>query len=75
MGIIVGKIVIAGRDHMLKPMNYLKVKEAAEFIGVDKITLRNWEKNKKITVYRDPINAHRLYKKEDLEELLKSIKS
>lgn len=55
-------------------MHYMKIREAAEFVGVDKETLRNWERKKKIAVYRDPINARRLYKKEDLEELLKSIK-
>ncbi len=59
---------------MLKPMDYMKIREAAEFVGVDKETLRNWERNNKISVYRDPINSHRLYKKEDLEEILKQIK-
>lgn len=58
---------------MLKPMHYMKIKEAAEFVGVDPATLRNWERKKKIAVYRDPINSRRLYKKEDLEEVLKSI--
>jgi DNA (cytosine-5)-methyltransferase 1 len=58
---------------MLKPMNYLKITEAAAFVGVEKETLRNWERSKKISVYRDPISSHRLYKKEDLEELLKKI--
>ena len=58
---------------MLKPMNYMKIREAAEFVGVDKETLRNWERKKKIVVYRDPINSFRLYKKEDLEALLKNI--
>lgn len=59
---------------MLKTMHYLKIKEAADFVGVDPETLRVWEKKNKITVYRDPINDHRLYKKEDLEEVLKGIK-
>jgi MerR family copper efflux transcriptional regulator len=57
-----------------KIIDYLKIKEAADFLGVTPNTLRNWEKEKKITVYRNPQNAYRLYKKEDLEKLLGNIK-
>lgn len=60
---------------MLKIIDYLKIKEAAKFLGVTPNTLRNWEKEKKISVYRNPQNTYRLYKKEDLENLLNSIKS
>jgi DNA binding domain, excisionase family len=59
---------------MLKIIDYLTIKEAAEFVGVTPNTLRNWEKEKKITVYRNPQNKYRLYKKEDLENLLNTIK-
>jgi len=59
---------------MKKINNYLRVKEAAEFLGVTPNTLRNWEKSKKITASRHPINRYRLYKKEDLEEIIKNIK-
>ncbi|HBY06049.1 MAG: Transcriptional regulator, MerR family [candidate division TM6 bacterium GW2011_GWE2_42_60] len=60
---------------MKKIIDYLKIKDAASFLGVTPNTLRNWEKDKKITVYRNPQNAYRLYKKEDLEKLLNSIES
>ena len=60
--------------YMLKIIDYLTIKEAAEFVGVTTNTLRNWEKDKKITVYRNPQNKYRLYKKEDLENLLNTIK-
>ncbi len=60
---------------MLKIIDYLKIKDAAEFIGVTPNTLRNWDKEKRISVYRNPQNSYRLYKKEDLENLLKNIKS
>ena len=50
------------------------IKAAADFLGVTANTLRNWEKEKKITVYRNPQNSYRLYKKEDLEKLLNNIK-
>ncbi len=52
----------------------MKIKTAAKFLGVTPNTLRNWEKDKKISVYRNPQNAYRLYKKEDLEQLLNNIK-
>lgn len=58
---------------MIKITDYLKIQDAAKFIGVTANTLRNWEKEKKITVYRNPQNSYRLYKKEDLEKLLNSI--
>jgi len=58
---------------MMKLNEYLTIKEAAEFLGVNLQTLRNWEKEKKIKVYINPINKYRLYKKEDLEEILRQI--
>lgn len=58
---------------MLKIIEYLQITEAAQFVGVSPTTLRNWEREKKITVYRNPLNSYRLYKKEDLEKLLTDI--
>ncbi len=52
---------------------YMRIKEASEFLGVTPNTLRNWEKEDKIKVYRNPQNSYRLYKKEDLEQLLNKI--
>jgi MerR family copper efflux transcriptional regulator len=57
-------------DNILK---YLWIKEAAEFLGVSQGTLRNWGRDGKIATYRHPINGYRLYKKTDLEALLKEI--
>ena len=59
---------------MIKITDYLKIQDAAKFLGVTPNTLRNWEREKKITVYRNPQNSYRLYKKENLEALLNSIK-
>ena len=59
---------------MTKISDYLKIREAALFLGVTPNTLRNWEKARKITVYRNPQNAYRLYKKEDLVKLLNDIR-
>lgn len=67
-------LYIKYRGDMKKIDDYLTIKEAAEFVGVTANTLRNWERDKKITVYRNPQNSYRLYKKEDLEKLLTNIK-
>lgn len=58
---------------MLNIADYLTIKNAAKFLGVSPNTLRNWEKEKKITVYRNPSNQYRLYKQEDLEQFLITI--
>ena len=58
---------------MKKINEYMNIKQAARFIGVTENTLRNWEKDKKLNVFRNPLNRYRLYKKEDLEQLLYSI--
>ena len=58
---------------MPKLDDYLKITEAAEFLGVCKNTLRNWEASGKLEVYRNPMNGYRLYKKDHLEELLTKI--
>lgn len=52
---------------------YLTIKEAAEFLGISPSTLRNWEKQGKLSTHRNPVNSYRLYRKKDLEQLLKLI--
>ena len=49
------------------------IREAARFLGVSAGTLRNWEKSDKIKTHRNPVNGYRLYKKKDLEMLLKQV--
>ncbi len=58
---------------MKKIDEYLTIKKAAEYIGVTPNTLRNWEKENKITCYRNPINKYRLYKTEDLKKIINNI--
>ena len=53
---------------------YMRIKEAAAFVGVTPNTLRNWEREKKLQSYRNPQNRYRLYDKEALEQLLQSIR-
>jgi len=49
----------------------LKIKEAAEFLGVSPQTLRTWDKNKKLPALRHPLNKYRLYKIAELENFLR----
>ena len=49
----------------------IRIKEAAEYIGVSRNTLRNWGRDGKIAEHRHPINNYRLYKKSDLTQLLR----
>jgi len=57
----------------MKINEYLTIKQAADLLGVTMNTLRNWEEAGKIKCVRNPMNRYRLYKKKDLEELLKDV--
>lgn len=50
---------------------WLSIGEAADILNLSRDTLRRWEKNGKIKVYRSPTNR-RIYKKEELENLFRS---
>jgi DNA (cytosine-5)-methyltransferase 1 len=52
---------------------YLVIKEAASILGVSEGTLRNWDRQDKLTTRRHPINGYRLYKRSELEKLLASV--
>lgn len=53
--------------------DFLQVKEAADFLGVSANTVRNWGRDDKLPEYRHPVNNYRLYKRQDLERLRKSL--
>ena len=44
-------------------------------LGVTTLTLRNWDKKKILTAYRNPINNYRVYKIDQLELLLRKIEN
>jgi len=50
--------------------DFLRISEAAEYLGVSPNTLRNWANAGKIAAHRHPVNGYRLFKKEDLDALL-----
>lgn len=60
---------------MEKITEYLTIKEAAEFLGISPSTLRNWEKQGKLSAHRNPMNGYRLYRQGELERLLKLIRN
>ena len=49
---------------------YLRIRDAAKFLGVSPNTLRNWGREDKIPEFRHPVNNYRLYRKTDLEDIL-----
>lgn len=55
---------------MEKLDTYLTIKEAAKFLGVSLNTLRNWGRDGKVPMHRNPVNGYRLFKRPDLERLL-----
>ena len=49
------------------------ISKAAEIIGVNKETLRRWDKNGKFTSSRHPINNYRVYSEEQVNNLVKEL--
>lgn len=52
---------------------FLTIKQAAEYLGVTPLTLRNWDKSGKLPTTRHPMSNYRIYKSEDLEKLVSDI--
>jgi DNA (cytosine-5)-methyltransferase 1 len=52
---------------------YLRIRAAAEFLGVAPNTLRTWGREEKIPEYRHPVNNYRLYRRGDLEAILRRV--
>jgi excisionase family DNA binding protein len=47
----------------------LSIKDAAKYLGVCKLTLRNWDKAGKLKAIRNTMNKYRYYRKEDLDKV------
>ena len=58
---------------MDKLKDFLRISEAAEYLGVSPNTLRNWVNAGKIAAVRHPVNDYRLFQREDLDALLKQV--
>ena len=58
---------------MTKLDSYLTVKDAAKYLGVSPNTLRNWGREGKVPMHRNPLNGYRLFKTQDLDALVQEI--
>lgn len=58
---------------MTKLSEYLRISEAAEYLGVSPNSLRNWKNAGKIVAHRHPVNDYRLFKREELDALLDQV--
>ena len=56
---------------MLKLDEYLRIGEAAAYLGVAKNALRNWAAAGKVASHRHPVSGYRLFLVSDLDELLR----
>ena len=56
---------------MQKLRDFLRISEAAQYLGVSPNTLRNWENAGKVVAVRHPVSGYRLFKRKDLDALLK----
>lgn len=60
---------------MLEQEGFLNVKEASVLLGVSPNTVRAWGADQKIPEYRHPVNNYRLYKRTELEQILKQLEA
>ena len=51
----------------------VRVGLAAEFLGVCKETLRNWDRSGRLVARRNPVTGYRYYKQKDLEKFLATV--
>jgi site-specific DNA-methyltransferase (adenine-specific) len=52
---------------------YLTISQAAKFLRVSPLTLRNWDRAGKLKAYRHPINNYRLYREDQILLLLRKV--
>jgi MerR family transcriptional regulator, copper efflux regulator len=67
------RIASPGRTKVQKLKDFLRIAEAAEYLGVPPNTLRNWENAGKVVAVRHPVSGYRLFKRRDLDALLKQV--
>ena len=54
---------------------FVTIKKASRLLGVSTLTLRNWDKSGKFKALRHPINNYRVYKIEDIDNLMGEMKT
>ena len=58
---------------MTKLSEYLHTAQAAEYLDVHHNTIRNWAARGELSMHRNPVNVYRLFKRADLDMLLKKV--
>ena len=58
---------------MEKLSDFLRISDAAAYLGVSPNTLRNWVNAGKIIAIRHPLNDYRLFKRTDLDVVLMQV--
>ena len=53
--------------------DFMQVKQAATLLQVAPNTIRAWGASGKIPEYRHPLNGYRLYRRSDLEEIIRRL--
>ncbi|MGP1522606.1 MAG: MerR family transcriptional regulator [Treponema sp.] len=53
----------------------MTIAQAAEYVGVTPLTLRNWDKAGKLKAVRNPLNGYRMYDKEELDKFLSQLQT
>ncbi|WP_299156641.1 DNA (cytosine-5-)-methyltransferase [uncultured Tenacibaculum sp.] len=53
--------------------DYYSLNEVSEILGKSKETLRRWDRDGKFSAVREPISQYRIYKKEQVNSLLKQL--
>lgn len=53
--------------------DYYSLNEVSQILGKNKETLRRWDREGKFVAVREPISKYRIYKKEQVNELLKQL--
>jgi len=56
-------------------VEYLTIREAAKFLRISPLTLRNWDKKGILVAYRNPVNNYRVYRLDQLELFLRKIEN
>lgn len=57
----------------LEPADLMTIAEAAKLLGVSQPTLRRWDETGKFRARRHPLNAYRLYARDDVMRLRRRI--
>lgn len=57
------------------PKQFLSVQEVANLFGVTPLTVRNWDKRGALIAHRNPVNNYRVYKIEDVEDLMRKMEN